>query len=157
MRFQFFTIPVFGGEEATQALNRFLASHRILSVDRELIQDGAASAWTVCVSYLLGGPDPTPSRKNKVDYREVLSEKDFKIFARLRELRKVVAHQEGVPAYHVFTNEQLAQMVRNRVQSLQAMAEVEGVGPARLEKYGVSFLSVLTQPEPVSHNADQSG
>ncbi len=73
----------------------------------------------------------------------MLSERDFAQFAELRNLRKALAEREGLPAYALFTNEQLAEMVRRRVDSVAAMGKIEGVGPARLEKYGEAFVQAL--------------
>ena len=47
--------------------------------------------------------------EGRIDYKEVLSAPEFERFARLRLLRKELAEKEGVPAYAIFTNEQLAQ------------------------------------------------
>jgi superfamily II DNA helicase RecQ len=57
----------------------------------------------------------------------------------LRTLRKTLADQEGVPAYALFTKEQLADMVRRPVLSLEGLAGIDGVGQARVEKYGDAF------------------
>ena len=54
------------------------------------------------------------ARRGKVDFKEVLSDPEFAVFARLRALRKERADAEGVPAYALFTNEQLAEMVQRR-------------------------------------------
>jgi hypothetical protein len=51
MQLRFFTVPIHAPDEAATELNRFLASHRILAIDRQLINDGANSAWTICVSF----------------------------------------------------------------------------------------------------------
>ncbi len=48
-----------------------------------------------------------------------------------------------MPAYALFTNEQLAAMVRQRVATAAALAEIDGVGAARVAKYGAPFLDVL--------------
>ena len=113
MQLRFFTIPVLGGEEAAEELNRFLAGHRILAVDRHLARDGGTSLWAVCFSYEpAGNSRPASAKRGKVDYREVLSESDFTIYARLRTLRKEIPETEGVPVYSLFTNEQMAEMVR---------------------------------------------
>ena len=48
MRFDFFTIPVIGGEDAADALNRLVGSVRVLSVNRQFVADGANSCWAVC-------------------------------------------------------------------------------------------------------------
>ena len=73
----------------------------------------------------------------KVDYREVLSAEDFAVFSKLREVRKGLAEKEGVPPYTIFTNEQFATVVRQKVTTKAALEKVEGVGAARLEKYGL--------------------
>jgi superfamily II DNA helicase RecQ len=54
-----------------------------------------------------------------------------------------VAEKEGVPVYTVLTNEQLAQMVQKKVSSKAGLKEIEGVGEARVEKYGEAVLRVL--------------
>ncbi len=92
----------------------------------------------------------------KVDYKEVLSAEDFAVFSKLRDLRKALAEKEAIPAYSIFTNEQLAAMVTGKVESQAALAKIEGIGAARIEKYGAAFLTVLKNvarasgPEPVT-------
>ena len=149
MQMKFITVPVFGGEAAEQVLNRFLSSHRVLSVERRLVDAGSGSAWAVCVQY-----DSTPatdasskvaSIKTKVDYREILSESDFACYSRLRSLRKRMADEAGVPAYALFTNEQLAAIVRQQVTSKADLAKVAGIGAARVDKYGAAFIEAMRQ------------
>ena len=143
MRLKFFTVRMQDVGQEAEELNAFLSTHRILAVDRQFVADGANSAWAICVSYLATAGRPAPEKRGRVDYREVLPEPDFAVFAKLRSLRKTLAEKEGVPAYALFTNEQLAEMVRRRVKSLQALEKIEGVGPARCERYGARFLDVL--------------
>lgn len=144
MQARLFTIPVFDGDAFVDELNRFLAAHRILAVDRQFMQAGTSSAWAVWLSFEPAGEGrPPPARRGKVDYREVLNEQDFAVFARLRGLRKEMAEREGVPPYNLFTNEQLAELVLRRVGSAAAMREIPGVGEARTEKYGAAFLAAL--------------
>ncbi len=81
--------------------------------------------------------------KRKVDYKEVLSEQDFTVFAELRGLRKEVAERAGVPAYAVFTNEQLASFVRDKAMTKEAMERVPGVGSSKIRNYAEVFLPVL--------------
>jgi hypothetical protein len=77
MQLRFFTIPLLGGEAAAEELNRFLASHRILAVDRHLAQDSGVAIWAVCVSYEPAGESragdsrSASGRRGKIDYREV--------------------------------------------------------------------------------------
>jgi hypothetical protein len=60
MQIRIFTIPVQFGAEVEAELNRFLAAHRIVSIDRALVQDGANSAWTLCIGYETGEARPQP-------------------------------------------------------------------------------------------------
>lgn len=102
MRYKFFAVAVLDPEPSEAEVNAFLAQHRILSVDRKLIETKEASYWSLCVSYL----DPahvksegTALKKARVDFRELLSESDFAIYAQLRTLRKEMAESAGVPPY----------------------------------------------------------
>lgn len=146
MKWMFFCIPARQPGQAGEEMNRFCASRQVVSVDKEFVPDGANSFWSVCVGYRRSGAVATPGKtgiKNKVDYKEVLNEADFAVYASLRELRKQIAAKEGVPAYALFTNEQLSQMVVNRVSSLAQLGRIDGIGRARLEKYGEAFIRLL--------------
>jgi superfamily II DNA helicase RecQ len=158
MQLKAFTVPIHDAGGALDELNSFLRAHRILSVDRHFVQDGGNSVWAICVSYLNDANRPLAAgaKRPKVDYREVLSEADFAVFARLRNLRKELAEQEGIPAYALFTNEQLAEMVQRRVGSLTAMKEIEGVGDSRIAKYGAQFLALLKAGEASLRNGQGS-
>jgi superfamily II DNA helicase RecQ len=79
----------------------------------------------------------------KVDYKEELSPENFAVFAELREWRKTAAAREAVQLYAVFMNEQLAEMVEKKVMTKDALMEIEGVGKARVGKYGDEVLAVL--------------
>jgi superfamily II DNA helicase RecQ len=76
----------------------------------------------------------------------VLDEPTFKIFARLRDLRKKLAEEERLPAYAVFTNEQLAEIAKARCATPAELGKLEGIGPARVEKYGEAVIAVRPRP-----------
>ncbi len=144
MRLRFFTTPVFDSDAAQAELDKFLATHRIVTIDRELIDDGLRSAWAICVAHHVGSTaasvEPTTStaakskRRQVVDYREILSAEDFRVFAQLRTLRKALAARDEVPAYAVFTNEHLASMITGRARTLEDLRRLHGVGEARIDE-----------------------
>ena len=84
----------------------------------------------------------------KVDYREILSQQEFALYEKLRALRKEFAEKQGLPVYAVFTNEQLATMIKNRAASLKDIAALPGVGESKIKQYGAAFLAVITENTP---------
>jgi superfamily II DNA helicase RecQ len=123
-----------------------LGSHRVLGVDRQLVDRGANSFWTLCVEYLPGVAGAAAAafdKKARIDYRDVLPPEDFLVFVKLRDLRKQLAQTEAVPVYTIFTNDQLAEMVRRRLHTLADLQTIIGVGEARVTKYGPAFLTAL--------------
>jgi len=50
-----------------------------------------------------------------------------------------------VPVYQVFTNAQLAEIVQKKVSSKTALADIGGVGEARIEKYAEPMLAVCRE------------
>ncbi|MDO3722202.1 DNA helicase RecQ [Marinobacter sp. chi1] len=65
----------------------------------------------------------------------------------LRACRKSLAEQQGVPPYVIFHDATLLEMLERKPSSLEAMADVQGVGAAKLEKYGAAFLEALKETQ----------
>lgn len=148
----FFTIPALSPALEQAALSQFLATHRVASIEKQWIAAGTDSAWAICVTVALGQdalPDTLkmPSAKTirtpQVDYRALLNPDDFALFAILRNLRKDIAAQEGVPVYALFSNEHLATMAIERPNNIEALRSIEGVGEVRIRKYGAAFIALL--------------
>lgn len=159
MRFHFAAVPVHDSGAAENELNHFLASHRVMAVDRQLVADGARSAWAVCVSYVdsscaapatVGGHAGT---KKQIDYREVLPPADFAVYAKLRDLRKVLAQRDGVPPYSVLTNEQIAALVQRAARTVADFGAIDGIGPAKVDKYAPAFLAILCPSAPAQEQS----
>jgi superfamily II DNA helicase RecQ len=158
MKQKFFRIPVVDSEEVESELNTFCDRHRVSNLDKYFVAEGANSFWAVCVTWsdnegsLAGSIKRTTNPKTgKIDYKEVLNDDDFIVYSRLRELRKTIAERDGIAAYNVFTNEQLAAIVQRHISSKTALLEVDGIGQTRADKYGDVFiecLQTLVQPNP---------
>jgi len=129
-----------------EEVNRFLRSHRVLSVERQFIADGSNSAWCFCVEYLASGQGSAPPQARKaqrVDYKAVLSPAHFAIFARLRSARKELAQQEGIPAFAVCTDEQLAAMAQLDELTAASLQTVPGIGEAKVRKFGEGLIAAF--------------
>ena len=88
MQVRIFTIPLFGGEETIEEMNKFLRGNKVVDITKSVVQQGDVAYWSFCVTYLLGVPpkvqQPQGERKEKVDYRNVLDGPTFARFAVLR-------------------------------------------------------------------------
>ncbi|MDF1591101.1 MAG: HRDC domain-containing protein [Desulfobacterales bacterium] len=130
-------------------MNRFLRSARVLTVHREFVDQGDNSFWCLAVEYLGGSPEQESGKgvkkRNQIDYKEVLSPEDFALFVRLREWRKGMAANEAVPVYTIFNNEQLAAISEKKIATLADLQKLEGVGEARVRKYGEAVVKIVKQ------------
>ncbi len=73
----------------------------------------------------------------------VLSNDDAPLMARLKSLRADIARELGVPAYTVFHDRSLAEMAERRPDSTDQLAEIHGVGAAKLDRFGDRFLTAI--------------
>ncbi len=93
-------------------------------------------------------PAQTARAKAKTAVAELeLSTGEAALFAKLKELRLVLAKQRGVPAYVVFADKTLADMARRRPRNATEFADVNGVGAAKLKKFAHPFLEAIAAAE----------
>lgn len=70
---------------------------------------------------------------------------DDTLWQALRKLRTQLAEQQGVPAYVIFHDATLMEMVERQPQTLSQLRNISGVGERKLEAYGEDFLGVIMQ------------
>ncbi|MCI6039997.1 MAG: RecQ family ATP-dependent DNA helicase [Clostridiales bacterium] len=61
----------------------------------------------------------------------------------LKTLRKLLAARTHAPAYTVFSDASLIDMVKKRPSTMESFLDVSGVGQAKQQKYGRVFLRVI--------------
>ena len=144
-KYNFFQIPACGDTFLEEELNSFLESKAVVDLRQEFAQGEGGPHWCFSVRWRDGAltKDAPKRAKALVDYKEILSPADFVTFARLRDIRKELAKAEQIPAYAIFTNEQLAEIAKALPVSAHALSKIDGVGENRVEKYGGQFLKVL--------------
>ena len=90
-----------------------------------------------------------PSRKTKksvsISRSEVPRSGSSGLFEHLRQHRKQLASQLGVPPYIIFPDTVLIDLANVRPSTLGEFGNIKGVGEAKLKKYGLSFLEVIEQ------------
>lgn len=145
MQLKFFTLPILGFLDDEEQINKFLRSVKPLEIKRELVKESDSAYWAICVlylpimnEYLSGG-----NMKGKTDYKEILNENEFKLFSRLRRIRKQIASEDAVPAFAVFTDQELSEISRLPDISVSSIKQIKGIGSKRMEKYGERFCQLI--------------
>ena len=66
------------------------------------------------------------------------------VFDALREARRKLAAKTGLPPYIIFHDSTLREIAERKPRSLSELSEVQGVGAAKLERYGQAMLAALS-------------
>jgi len=88
-------------------------------------------------------------------WRSLLQDKDMPLFDSLRSWRMEYSKKEGVPAYIICKNEELAKIAAARPQNITALMQIDGFGKAKAEKYGQAILEVLKINSDKQQNSDK--
>ena len=154
MQFSFCNIPIDSSDSlAMEEMNAFLRAHRILEIDRQFVKMEHGGLWTFCISYVERAKTGIDNKatKPKIDYREILPPQQFAVFAELRKIRKNMAEAEGIPAFAIFTNEELATIAQLDELKPDALRTINGIGQKKAEKYGVKLIESF-----VKHNTNET-
>ncbi len=76
--------------------------------------------------------------------KAMVSEEDAPLLSALKAKRRALAEAARVPAYVIFPDRTLIEMAETRPANLDDMARISGIGSKKLERYGSTFLEVLT-------------
>jgi ATP-dependent DNA helicase RecQ len=68
---------------------------------------------------------------------------DIGLWEALRECRRNLADEQGVPPYVIFHDSTLQEMCVVQPANLAQFGELTGVGERKREKYGEAFLAVI--------------
>jgi ATP-dependent DNA helicase RecQ len=71
------------------------------------------------------------------------SDYDENLFERLRVIRKNLAEEQQVPPFVIFSDRTLHEMCRHYPATLSGMRNINGVGDAKLERYGEYFIGEI--------------
>nr|BFF18729.1 hypothetical protein GCM10025730_22500 [Promicromonospora thailandica] len=71
-------------------------------------------------------------------------EHDAELFDALRDWRLEVARETDKPAYTVLTDATLAAIAEMRPSGTAELARVNGIGPAKIDRYGAAILAIVS-------------
>ena len=75
----------------------------------------------------------------------VIAEEDLDLWEALRVCRQSLARENNVPAFVIFHDKTLHEMLAYRPQTTTEMLDINGVGQNKFDRYGDRFLSVLCE------------
>ena len=88
-------------------------------------------------------PKRTVLASRKSASEKVIADEDLGLWEALRACRQTLANEHDVPAYVIFHDKTLQEMLMYRPQTAEEMLDISGVGQTKLDRYGDRFLSVL--------------
>ncbi len=140
MQIKIFDLLASAPEQDIEIVNKFIRGHKVVDIDKQFyVSSDNIGHWSLCVTYLLTSSQQQSGsfeRREKVDYKAVLSAEDFEKFTKLRMIRKKLADDDAVPAYAVFTDSELAQIAQMPAIEAKLMKQITGIGDKRMAKYG---------------------
>ena len=155
-------LPTFGvGQEWSraqwQAIFRQMLGHDLMRPDPERY---GALRMTEAARPILRGEEEITLRRDTVrrakvgpKVRTLVAEEDAGLLAALKAKRRTLAEAQGVPAYVIFNDRTLIEMAERRPATLDAMADISGVGAKKLDRFGRIFLEVIAGKAEAPHPA----
>jgi ATP-dependent DNA helicase RecQ len=118
----------------------------------ELSQAGqAAIKQTGELDALVVPPNPPPQAEAKEPRTKGMTapspsqpDPDPDLLSKLRAWRHTLAKEQNVPPYVILHNSHLAAIATNRPTTPEALGQIKGIGPKRLEKYGEALIEIIT-------------
>ncbi len=146
MQIKLYTIPVNNVQDHEEDLNKFLRGHKIVEIDKHLVQTGTSYSWCICISYIeTSFQKEQGAARTKIDYMKVLDADTFAKFSKLRQIRKQIAAENAVSAYIVFTDAELAEMAKLPELTINKLKTIKGIGDKKAEKYGEQFIKLYNK------------
>ena len=155
------SLPTFGvgqdiGRQRWAAIFRQMMGHDLVRPDPE--RHGALR-MTEAARPILRDEEKITLRKDTIDKaprrpaaKALVSDEDAPLLSALKAQRRALAETARVPAYVIFNDRTLIEMAETRPKTLDEMARIGGVGAKKLERYGATFLEVITgDTTPASH------
>ncbi|HOW13366.1 HRDC domain-containing protein [Methanosarcina sp.] len=132
------------------AMSGFLADKEILRWESHFFERKGEFFWTVLAEYRNSSMPVQVNHgeekleKKEESYKTILNDADWPLFKMLKEWRGEESKKEGVPPYIICNNMQLARISVMRPTSLNALQGIDGIGKAKIEKYGKEILRIVS-------------
>ena len=131
------------GGRASRRPSRFLDGLRPADRPAEAAGSGARRSRRAVTCRECGKALATGPEKKRGRCADCPASYDEELFERLRSWRLERAAEESVPAFVVFTDATLQLIAEHRPASEQDLLKINGIGQAKLERYGADVLALL--------------
>ncbi|SHI70141.1 ATP-dependent DNA helicase RecQ [Palleronia salina] len=146
------SLPTFGvgkahGKKHWQGIFRQMMGHDLVRPDAE--RHGALR-MTHAARPILRGEASIDLRRDALQARDrpavktLVDDEDAPLLSALKAQRRALAEAQSVPAYVIFPDRTLIEMAERKPQTMDDMAGISGIGAVKLERYGATFLKVIT-------------
>ena len=131
------------------ALRDFIKDKEIVSCDSTFFSRNGQQYLCMVVAYHVSETEPDVSAETTrktgktAAWRSMVSDADMPLFNAMRDWRNERAKKDGIPAYVISNNTELAQIVTEKPRSLNALRAIPGIGQAKAERYGKDILKAL--------------
>jgi len=98
-----------------------------------------------------------PKSNARTKHETTLDPAGAKLLTALKELRRDLARERNVPAYVIFPDAALLDMVHLKPTNLDQMAMVNGVGPKKLADFGEMFIAAIQNNRRVDRVGGDGG
>lgn len=88
---------------------------------------------------------PAATVRRSSGVRAAVATEDEGLWEALRDCRQMLAKEHEVPAYVIFHDKTLQEMLQYRPQTAAEMLDISGVGQTKLDRYGDRFLEIIRQ------------
>lgn len=112
----------------------------LLSKAREVLEQGEPF---LCKDPAVRTKASQKSTRQKRIANAALAPEDTELLTRLKTLRMDFARQLGKPAFVVFSDATLLDMVSRKPRTKNDMLDVSGVGPSKFDRFGEAFLAEI--------------
>ncbi len=128
-----------------ETLQKYISDKEVIESTNHFFVHDKIPYLTVLISYRDLSNGERQKGRRYYDYRTDLDEREVGVYNALREWRTIRAGQEGIPPYLIVNNKQVAEMVKLNVRSTTELSKVNGIGEAKIKRYGMDILKILAK------------
>jgi ATP-dependent DNA helicase RecQ len=147
MKLKVFTLRFSGSTEGfdDKPLRDFIADKEVIEFSEHFFIHENTPFLTILIAYR--SIESLESRRyvKQPDPRLEFDGVEKEAYDALRAWRAAAGKLEGIPVYMIASNKQLAKIIKVKPTSREALGRVEGIGEAKIHKYGDQVLEVLSK------------